>query len=158
MRQWRIQDLPGGGANSRDGCAILLFRKMFAENCVKIQECGPRGERVPSSARPLRLRQFVWFPCLFAIKVQFSESVTKLLLPFFLQNPLITATNSKGNVSDKCLTGRRNSLHLNSANCAFNWYNTARGGVCGDDVNLKSELSPTDKVVETDNWQCFYSI
>ena len=76
----------------------------------------------------------------------------------FLQNPLITATNIKGNVSDKCLTGRRNSLHLNSANCAFNWYNTAGGGVCGDDANLKSELSPTDKVVETDNWQCFYSI
>ena len=92
---------------------------MFAENCMKIKEFGTGGASL-AQPRQLRIRQFVWLPYLFALKVQFSESVTKLLLPFFLQNPLITATNTKGNVSDKCLTGRRNSLHLNSANCAFN--------------------------------------
>ena len=137
-----IQDLRtrrGRQLSRANGCAILLFRKMFAENCTKIEarmRTPPRTRQNPpgpgrppgtrqtpgSSARPLRLQAnltVVSVPVRI-LKVQFSESVTKTFASIFLQNPLITATNTKGNVSDKCLTGRRNSLHLNSANCAFN--------------------------------------
>ena len=41
--QWWIQDFPEGGANPQSGCANLLFRKFFAENCMKMKEFGPRG-------------------------------------------------------------------------------------------------------------------
>ena len=34
---------PKGSANSRGWCASLLFRKIFAKNCIKMKESGPWG-------------------------------------------------------------------------------------------------------------------
>ena len=45
--QWWIQNFPEGGANSKSGCVTLLFCKLFAENCMKMKEFGPRGAHVP---------------------------------------------------------------------------------------------------------------
>ena len=39
--QWRIQDFPQGSANSKSGCANLLFCKFVVENCMKMKEFGP---------------------------------------------------------------------------------------------------------------------
>ena len=57
---------------------------------VKVWRCPETRTRAGNSSsywatqnpRPLRIRLFVLLPGLFALKVQFSESVTKLLLPF----------------------------------------------------------------------------
>ena len=42
----------GEGANLQGGGANLLFGQKFPENCMKIKEFGPGGERVPGC--PLR--------------------------------------------------------------------------------------------------------
>ena len=42
-RQRRIQDVAEWGANPREDYANLLFGKIFAENCMKMKEFGPRG-------------------------------------------------------------------------------------------------------------------
>ena len=49
--QWQIQVFPDGGVNHRG--ANLLFGKIFAQNCTKMKECGPRlGAHVPASRSP----------------------------------------------------------------------------------------------------------
>ena len=41
-----------GSANSWFWSEILLFGKVFAEDCIKMEEIGPRGGRVPSVPPP----------------------------------------------------------------------------------------------------------
>ena len=43
--QRRIQDFSEGVSNSRGRCANQLFCKIFAENCMKMEEFGPREMR-----------------------------------------------------------------------------------------------------------------
>ena len=50
-----IQDFPDGSANPKGG-ANLLFGKFFAQNCMKLKEIGPRGERTWSYTPPPRPR------------------------------------------------------------------------------------------------------
>ena len=38
--QWRIQDFPQGGAQTPK---IAIIFQIFAENCMKMKEFGPRG-------------------------------------------------------------------------------------------------------------------
>ena len=45
----RGRQLSRGSANSKSGCANLLFYKFLAKNCVKMKEFGPRVD-------PLRIR------------------------------------------------------------------------------------------------------
>ena len=40
MYQWRIQDFPQGGAPTPK---IAFIFQIFAENCMKMKEFGPRG-------------------------------------------------------------------------------------------------------------------
>ena len=47
--QWRIQDFPQGGAPTPK---IANIFQIFAENCMKMKEFGPRGGRA-SLAPPL---------------------------------------------------------------------------------------------------------
>ena len=44
--QWRIQDFPDGEGQAREMCANILFDNIFAENCMKMKEIGPRGGSV----------------------------------------------------------------------------------------------------------------
>ena len=46
--QWRIQDFPQGGAPIPK---IAIIFQIFAENCMKMKEFGPRGggARVPGA-------------------------------------------------------------------------------------------------------------
>ena len=48
--QWRIQDFPQGGAQTPK---IAIIFQMFAENCMKMKEFGPRGGGRASLAPPL---------------------------------------------------------------------------------------------------------
>ena len=52
--QRRIQDFQdGGGANFQGGGINLLFNQIFPQNCMKMEEFGPReGARIRST--PLR--------------------------------------------------------------------------------------------------------
>ena len=48
--QWRIQEFPEGEYQPLRRWTNLLFGNIFAENCMKIKETGPReGEHVPSA-------------------------------------------------------------------------------------------------------------
>ena len=40
LNQWRIQDFPQGGAPT---LKIAIIFQIFAENCMKMKEFGPRG-------------------------------------------------------------------------------------------------------------------
>ena len=57
--QWRIKDYSeGGGANSKIGCANILFCKFFAENCMKMKEFGPNRSLGFANAR---IESFLFF-------------------------------------------------------------------------------------------------
>ena len=48
--QWRIQEFPEGEYQPLRRWTNLLFGNIFAENCMKIKETGPReGAHVPSA-------------------------------------------------------------------------------------------------------------
>ena len=47
--------LPGGGANSKEGCEKLLFGHLFPKNCMKLKEFGPQGGA--HSWHPPQIRQ-----------------------------------------------------------------------------------------------------
>ena len=53
--QWRIQDFPQGGAPTSK---IAIIFQIFAENCMKMKEFGPRGGGGASLAPPLWIRQW----------------------------------------------------------------------------------------------------
>ena len=58
--QWRIQDFPEEGAPTTKvgGGANLLFGQNFPENCMKMDEFGPReGARCPGT--PPQIRQCI---------------------------------------------------------------------------------------------------
>ena len=46
----------GGGTNPRSGGKHLLFGNIFAENCMKIIEIGPRGARDPTAPLDLPMQ------------------------------------------------------------------------------------------------------
>ena len=49
----------GGGATSEFGPPKkLLFGKIFAENCMKIKEIGPRGSLVFPQDRPMHIKKY----------------------------------------------------------------------------------------------------
>ena len=61
--QWQIKDFRdrrgwggGGGTNPRSGGKHLLFGNIFAENCMKIIEIGPRGARDPTAPLDLPMQ------------------------------------------------------------------------------------------------------
>ena len=65
MKQWRIQDFPDGGSHEpldlRQNPIYVLFGKIFAENCMKMKEFGPRGGSAPLAPpldRPMRKSWF----------------------------------------------------------------------------------------------------
>ena len=45
-KQWRIQDFPQGGAPT---LKIAIIFQIFAGNCMKMKEFGPRGTHVPGA-------------------------------------------------------------------------------------------------------------
>ena len=48
--QWWIQNFWGGGGATPEGCAYLLFCKIFDKHCMKMKEFGPGIERVPGAS------------------------------------------------------------------------------------------------------------
>ena len=65
----------GGGANSKIGCANILFCKFFAENCMKMKEFGPNRSLGFANAR---IESFLFF-C-FRQKVIWKRLLTSMYL------------------------------------------------------------------------------
>ena len=73
----------GGCTNSHSGCANLLFRIFWAENCTKMKELGPRGGGIsgapldhPMIHLVLFLHLFLSFSDLFASSMALAVSAS----------------------------------------------------------------------------------